>query len=105
MMTVFMISLAGLPPFAGFYGKYLLFTAAVQSGYTWLTIVAVISSIISMYFYIGLIIQMYFKDSNLPEETPIKMGMAGITVWICTIAVFLFGIMPDLIDSILKSVM
>jgi len=49
LMSLFMLSLAGIPPMAGFFGKYYLFAAAIESGFTWLTIIAVIASIISMY--------------------------------------------------------
>jgi NADH:ubiquinone oxidoreductase subunit 2 (subunit N) len=68
LMAVFMFSLAGIPPFAGFFGKYYLFAATIRADYLWLTIIAVISSIISMYYYIGLIVYMYFKDA--PEDAP-----------------------------------
>jgi NADH-quinone oxidoreductase subunit N len=62
LLAIFMFSLAGMPPFAGFIGKYYLFSAAVKADYVWLMIIAVISSIISMYYYIGLIIQAYLKN-------------------------------------------
>lgn len=66
VMTVMMLSLAGIPPFAGFFGKYYLFTSAVRSGLTVYTILAVIASLISIYFYLRLIVLMYFREG---EET------------------------------------
>lgn len=96
IMAVFMFSLAGIPPFAGFFGKYYLFAAAIQEGYLWLTIIAVLSSIISMYYYIGLIIYMYFKDS--PEDSPkAEIGPAAITLF-CTVAgLVVFGVFPSIL--------
>lgn len=94
LMAIFMFSLAGLPPFAGFPGKYMLFIAAVESGYTWLTVVAVISTIISLYFYIGLVLQMYFKDSE-NEFVVNDISSAKITLAISVIFVFLLGIFPN----------
>lgn len=102
MMALFMFSLAGIPPMAGFFGKYYLFTSTIEAGYTWLTIVAVISSIISMYYYIGLVVQMYFKDNegNVLEG---KAGLSIITIVIATFAILLFGILPSLILNITNS--
>ncbi|MBM2816739.1 MAG: nuoN [Ignavibacteria bacterium] len=101
IMSIFMFSLAGLPPFAGFFGKYYLFTAAVETGYVWLTIVAVISSLISMYFYIGLIIKMYFED---PDTQPMvaESGHAVLALTLSTAGVMIFGIFPSLLMDIAK---
>ncbi|MGA8264511.1 MAG: NADH-quinone oxidoreductase subunit N, partial [Ignavibacteriaceae bacterium] len=52
MLSIFMFSLAGIPPFAGFFGKYYVFIAAIKANLTWLAIVGVISSVISVYFYL-----------------------------------------------------
>ncbi|MFP4543090.1 MAG: NADH-quinone oxidoreductase subunit N [Candidatus Kapaibacterium sp.] len=99
LMAVFMFSLAGIPPFAGFFGKYYLFTAAIASGFTWLTIVAVISSIISVYFYIGLVMAMYFKEPG-EESTQAVVGAAGISLAVATAGLIIFGIFPFLITDI-----
>ncbi len=102
MMALFMLSLAGIPPMAGFFGKYYLFLAAIKSGFTWLTIVAVISTIISIYFYIGLIVQMYFRapETELPESKP---GTANITLALSTIGVLVIGIFPSLVIDLANS--
>lgn len=101
IMGIFMFSLAGIPPFAGFFGKYLLFYSAIQSGYTWLTIVAVISSIISMYFYIGLVLNMYFKEPNENEMIP-NYGTAKITLILSTFAVIVLGLFPSIVEGLFK---
>ncbi|MFM8473248.1 MAG: NADH-quinone oxidoreductase subunit N [Candidatus Kapaibacterium sp.] len=105
LMALFMFSLAGIPPMAGFFGKYTLFVAAVEAGYTWLTIVAVISSMISVYFYIGLVVLMYFKDPV--EEIPVQRdgGTAGFTLFVCTAFVLILGLFPGLLSSIASHVL
>ncbi|MCX7909443.1 MAG: NADH-quinone oxidoreductase subunit N [Ignavibacteria bacterium] len=94
-MSVFMLSLAGIPPFAGFFGKYFLFVSAIKSGYLWLTIVAIISSIISMYYYIGLILAMYFKEFK--EGIQPRLGLPFVAVVICLALTIVFGIVPQFI--------
>lgn len=92
-MSVFMLSLAGIPPFAGFFGKYFLFLSAIKAGYLWLTIIAVISSIISMYYYIGLILAMYFKEQK--EGIEPRFGLPFVAVLFCLFATILFGLIPQ----------
>jgi NADH-quinone oxidoreductase subunit N len=94
MMAIFMFSLAGIPPFAGFPGKYLLFTAVIESGFTWLAIVGVVSSIISIYFYIGLVVYMYFRDREGDALTA-DVKSSNVSLVITTIAVFAMGIFPN----------
>lgn len=61
-MTVFLLSLAGVPPMAGFIGKFYLFSAAVDAGHTGLALIAVVNSVISVYYYLGPIVQMYLGE-------------------------------------------
>jgi NADH-quinone oxidoreductase subunit N len=101
-MAVFMLSLAGIPPFAGFFGKYYLFVAAIDSGFLWLTIVAVIASIISMYYYINLILTMYFKD-EVDTKLEGTCGTARITLFISIAGLIIFGVFPFLITDLTKT--
>ncbi len=104
LMALFMFSLAGIPPMAGFFGKYYLFISAIEAGYTWLTIVAVISSMISVYFYIGLVVYMYFKEPT--EETALgrgEAGTAGLTLFVCTAFVLIIGLFPSLVSTTASS--
>jgi NADH-quinone oxidoreductase subunit N len=95
MMAVFMLSLVGIPPLAGFLGKYYLFSAAIEQGFIWLVVVAVLASVISLYYYLGVVRQMYFQNSK--EEDPIKTGaMLKVALIICVIGVLLFGIYPNI---------
>lgn len=102
VMAAFMFSLAGIPPFAGFVGKYVLFLSAIETGYTWLTIIGVISSIISMYFYIGLIIYMFFKEpiNSLSES---KFNSAYISVAISLFFIIFLGVFPGLLLDFTKT--
>jgi NADH-quinone oxidoreductase subunit N len=99
LMAIFMFSLAGIPPFAGFFGKYYLFTAAINAGYLWLTIVGVISSVISVYFYLGLIVKMYFNEPAGHAEDS-ETGMAGISLALTVAGVIALGILPSGILSL-----
>jgi NADH-quinone oxidoreductase subunit N len=65
-MTISMLALAGMPPLVGFLGKLYLFMSAHQSGFTGLAIIAALNSVISMYYYLRVIVEMYFKE---PEES------------------------------------
>jgi NADH-quinone oxidoreductase subunit N len=81
LMAIFMFSLAGIPPFAGFFGKYYVFAGAVQAGYTWLAIVGVLMSVISAYYYLRLVVLMYFKDQVSMMETPVsKLDFAALII-------------------------
>ena len=102
LMSVFMFSLAGIPPFAGFFGKYLLFLSAIEAGFTWLTIVAVVSSVISVYFYLGMVVKMYFQEAEHAAE-PAPTGLAGVTLAVATIAVVVLGVLPSLLLNIYRT--
>jgi NADH-quinone oxidoreductase subunit N len=64
LMTVFMLSLAGFPPFVGFFGKLFLFTAGVSAGYTWLVVLAVLMSVVSVYYYVRVLIPVWSSSSR-----------------------------------------
>ncbi len=104
ILALSMFSLAGLPPFAGFFGKYYVFIAAVKADLTWLAIVGVVSSAISVYFYLRVVVLMYFREPS--EEFIVADSKSGL--FAVTLSVLLFiilGIIPgsfiDLISSFL----
>lgn len=66
-MVIFLISLAGIPPFAGFFGKWLLFTAVIEQGYYWLALVGLLNSVVSLYYYARIVKAMFLEDAG--EET------------------------------------
>jgi NADH-quinone oxidoreductase subunit N len=95
MMAVFMLSLVGIPPLAGFTGKYFLFSAAIQQGWIWLVVVAVLTSVISLYYYVGVVRQMYFQTSA--EGKPVAMSAPlKLALIICVIGVLIFGVYPNI---------
>ncbi|HZQ50197.1 MAG TPA: NADH-quinone oxidoreductase subunit N [Candidatus Dormibacteraeota bacterium] len=83
LMTVFMLSLAGFPPFVGFFGKLFLFTAGVNAGYTWLVVVAVITSVVSVYYYVRVLIPVWSPSARLdglpaPFSSRAAIVIAGV---------------------------
>jgi len=77
LMTVFMLSLAGFPPFVGFFGKLFLFTAGVSAGYTWLVVVAVLMSVVSVYYYVRVLIPVWSATTRTDKlETSASSTMA-----------------------------
>ncbi|MBA3296835.1 MAG: NADH-quinone oxidoreductase subunit N, partial [Acidobacteria bacterium] len=64
LMTVFLLSLGGFPPMAGFIGKWYIFSAAVQEGYYWLAIIGVLSSVVSVFFYLRIVVMMYMTEGS-----------------------------------------
>jgi NADH-quinone oxidoreductase subunit N len=103
-MALFMFALAGIPPMAGFFGKYYVFIAAVKADLTWLAIVGVFSSAISVYFYLRVVVYMYFKDTA--ADITIKNSFTGLlAVVISGLLVLAFGILPDTLLSIISSVL
>ena len=99
-MTVAMLSLAGIPPMAGFFGKYYLFNAALQSGQTAIVLVAVLASLVGVYYYFKVIIAMYFKsgsDSSLVEVSFIHKLLLILTL----VLIFAMGLMSDFVIRLL----
>ncbi len=95
VMAVFMFSLAGFPPFAGFFGKYYLFASAVSANMTWLAIVGVLASVVSVYFYVGIVVNMYFKDLSAEggiRSTVSKLAVTALVV--AVIAIIGLGLAP-----------
>ncbi len=80
-MTMFMLSLGGLPPLAGFIAKFYIFQAALQEGFLWLVIIAVLNSAISFYYYLKVIVFMYMKE---PVEE-FKISLTPITLLVVAI--------------------
>ena len=104
LLSIIMFSLAGIPPLAGFFGKYYVFIAAIKSGLTWLAIVGIISSVISVYFYLRIVVLMYFREGE-QETLPAKSFSGMLGVIISVLLVIILGILPgsllDLITSYL----
>ncbi|MYC74940.1 NADH-quinone oxidoreductase subunit N [Candidatus Poribacteria bacterium] len=72
-MVIFLFSLTGIPPFAGFFGKWLLFAAVLEQGYYWLALVGLLNSVVSLYYYARIVKAMFLKDSG-EEPTPVSFS-------------------------------
>jgi NADH-quinone oxidoreductase subunit N len=92
VLTVALLSLAGIPPAAGFIGKFFLFKAAVNADLTWLAIIGVLNSIVALYYYL-VVIKIMFVDRSEDENKPIPMSTPYvIALALSAIAVILLGI-------------
>lgn len=100
LLTMSMLSLAGIPPLAGFLGKYYIFSEAIRNGFVWLTVVAVLASIIGVYYYFKVILAMYTKPAaegstlNIP---PVYL----LVVLLCVGLSLLLGVWPGLMIGLL----
>ena len=93
LMTVFLLSLGGFPPMAGFIGKWYIFSAAVQEGHYALAVIAVLTSVVSVFFYLRIVVMMYMTDGAETVRPPLPMtAAAGLAL--ATAAVFYLGILP-----------
>ena len=101
LMSVFMFSLAGIPPFAGFFGKYYVFLSAVKADMTWLAIVGVLTSLISAYYYLRLVVVMYFRDGEADIDRAVPLP-AMIAVIVAAVLVLALGVYPSLIVGITR---
>ncbi|MBX9661132.1 MAG: NADH-quinone oxidoreductase subunit N [Nitrospiraceae bacterium] len=98
LMMVFMVSLAGIPPTAGFIGKFYVFMSAVQAGLTWLAVLALVFAAISAYFYLRLVMVMYMREPEaVTALSPRFVSSPALSIVLaCAIAgVVFFGIYPD----------
>jgi NADH-quinone oxidoreductase subunit N len=99
-MTVALLSLAGIPPLAGFFAKYYIFTVAFESGYVAIVLLAVVTSLIGIYYYFRIIIAMYLKSTD--TLTPVTVPtLHYITIAICLLASIVLGVFPDLIIQLI----
>jgi len=102
---VFLLSLGGFPPTAGFIGKWYIFSAAVQDGYYGLAIVGVLTSVVSVFYYLRIIVMMYMADTP-PEFAPAPLtatGLAGLAA--AALGILYLGVLPTrVIDIATRSI-
>ncbi len=94
-MSIFMLSLSGIPPLAGFFGKFFVFQAAVEGGWTWLAVVGVINSAISAYYYLRVVVAMYFHEAEEPVQ-PRRWGGLSLSLALTALATVIIGLYPSL---------
>jgi NADH-quinone oxidoreductase subunit N len=103
LMTVFLLSLGGFPPTAGFIGKWYIIAAAVQEGYFWLAIIAMLTSVISVFFYLRIVVMMYMTDGKREAATPAVSPLATAGLALAVVGIFYLGILPTGIINIALS--
>jgi NADH-quinone oxidoreductase subunit N len=94
-MLIFMLSLGGIPPTAGFMGKFWVFGAAIESGYIWLALIGVLNSAISLYYYVRVVVSMYVAT---PEDAPVPFRLSRGIVAVLVLMVagtVAFGVYPQ----------
>jgi len=104
MLSIFMLSLIGIPPTAGFFAKYYVFNAALQANLVGLTVIGVINSAIAAYYYLRIIVVMYMRESekDLPL-LPVPTSL-GVAVVLSAVATLYLGIWPQrVVDYALRS--
>ena len=93
-MTVFLLSLGGLPPFAGFVAKFYIFSAAIEEGFVTLVIIAVLNSAISFYYYLKVVVFMYMKE----PQSEFQISLTPMTLFVVIVGIIgtvELGIFPD----------
>jgi NADH-quinone oxidoreductase subunit N len=102
-MLIFMLSLGGIPPTAGFMGKFWLFGAVVDTpGYVWLAVVGVLNSAISLYYYVRLVVFMYLKKETMGSE-PVAGPSLTFVLAVAVAATIILGIYPRLLFEVAEA--
>jgi NADH-quinone oxidoreductase subunit N len=93
-MTVFLVSLGGIPPTAGFFGKFTVFVGAVHQGHVVLAVIGVLASLVSMYYYLRVVVAMYMREPVATDEKP--AFSIGLAVALAALATVALGLQPAL---------
>jgi NADH-quinone oxidoreductase subunit N len=103
-MTVFLFSLAGIPPFAGFWGKYYIFYAAIEANMIWLAVIGIMLSLIGVYYYLKVIVFMWFFDAadEVSTEVSVVPATAAFATVLAVAGTLVFGFVPDLFFRLFK---
>lgn len=93
LMALFMFSLTGIPPFAGFVGKYYVFMAAVRADMVWLAVIGVVTSAVGAYYYLGIVVQMYFREGEDVRQ-PLPAASIMVALAVSAVLIILIGVFP-----------
>ncbi|MBX3025023.1 NADH-quinone oxidoreductase subunit N [bacterium] len=93
-MTVFMLSLGGIPLFAGFTSKFFLFSAAIERGYVWLVVIAALNSVVSIYYYMAVLVQMYMGEGGREVQGVAQRPYLTATLLVTSVMTIALGIFP-----------
>jgi NADH-quinone oxidoreductase subunit N len=92
-MLLFMLSLGGIPPTAGFMGKFWLFGAAIDAGAIWLAVIGVLNSAVSIYYYVRVVVFMYLKTETIGSDPKISAPLA-VALGVAVVATLVLGVYP-----------
>jgi NADH-quinone oxidoreductase subunit N len=99
LLTVFLLSLGGFPPTVGFVAKWYIFSAAVQEDLIALAVLGVLTSVIAVFFYLRIVVQMYMSEESAPSRPLVpRVALAGMLI--ALVAVFYLGVLPGTLLSI-----
>ena len=98
-LSLFLLSLAGIPPLAGFMGKYFVFAAAIDSGLMLPAVIGILTSVIGAFYYIRVIQLMYFNDKDEPTTRPVHHLVPVVGVVLLAVLVLVFGIFPGVLQE------
>jgi NADH-quinone oxidoreductase subunit N len=93
-LALFLLSLVGIPPLAGFVAKFYLFGSAVRAGYVWLTVIGVLNSAIAAYYYLRVIVYMYMREPDGEGVAVAPSFAGGLALAIALVGIVLLGVMP-----------
>jgi NADH-quinone oxidoreductase subunit N len=103
LLTVFLLSLAGLPPTAGFLAKVFVFRAAVDAGHWSLVLIAVLASVIAAFFYLRVIVLMYMQEPAEEAAFEPVPRLSMLAVATPALLTLVFGVFPNLVYGFLKT--
>jgi len=104
-LTLSMLSLAGIPLTVGFMGKLMIFQEAVEYGYTYLALIGIVTSIVSVYYYLRPVVAMYFHEATEPAERTESAWGLHLTLAVTSFGILFFGIFPSrIVDLSLDTV-
>ncbi len=94
--ALFLLSLAGIPPTAGFFGKWFVFKAAIEGGLYWLVVLALINSVIGAYYYLRVFVYMYMREpaAGAPVAVPMRSGYVTAALIVSAVLVLALGLTP-----------
>jgi NADH-quinone oxidoreductase subunit N len=94
LLTIFLLSLGGFPPTVGFVAKWYIFNAALQENLVALAVLGVLTSVVSVFFYLRIVVQMYMSEEPAPGQRPPVSTFAAVGLTLAVVAVFYLGVLP-----------
>ncbi len=104
LMTVFLVSLGGIPPTAGFIAKFVIFSQAIRQGFYVLAVLGLLLSAVSLYYYLRVVIYMYMLRPEKEEPVSMPSVLMGIPLGVSAVGVLLLGVVPSMVLDLLMNV-